>query len=104
MNPKIYQSLGLAKRAGKIVVGETQVVQAIRQQKAKLIILATDTAATTRKKIIDKSTFYKVPYREYGTRGQIGKSIGNDENVVIALIDVNFANMISNLCIDDRGL
>lgn len=46
----ILNLLGLAARARKIVSGEEQVIKEVRSNGAKLVILATDASANTRKK------------------------------------------------------
>lgn len=47
---QIEQMLGLAMRARKLITGEELVVKAIRQGQVKLVILASDASANTRKK------------------------------------------------------
>lgn len=46
----IFNLLGLAARARKIVTGEEQVIKEVRGQNAKLVILSTDASKNTRKK------------------------------------------------------
>lgn len=47
---KIFQMLGLATRARKIITGEELVVKEIQKGNAKLVILASDAAYNSRKK------------------------------------------------------
>ncbi|MBA4494371.1 YlxQ family RNA-binding protein [Paenactinomyces guangxiensis] len=91
---KLYQLLGLAMRAGKIISGEYLVLREVRSGKVHLVLLATDAAKNTEKKITDKCFTYKVPIIRYGTRQELGKAIGKVERVVIAVTDPGFARSI----------
>ena len=49
------------KRSGNVSYGET-LIEDIRKNKVFSVVIASDTGETSKKKIIDKSIFYKVPY------------------------------------------
>lgn len=89
--------LGLANRAGKCVSGEELVVKEIRQQRAKMILLAEDASANTRKKLIDKCTYYQVPYYIVPNRYELGNAIGKEQRVTVAVIDNGFAEKLKKL-------
>lgn len=91
---KVLQLLGLAMRARKLVAGEDQVLKAIRSQSVHLVILATDTAKNTEKKVLDKCNTYGVPVYRYGTRDLLGNAIGKAERVVLAIAEPGFARAI----------
>ncbi|GIP33112.1 ribosomal L7Ae/L30e/S12e/Gadd45 family protein [Paenibacillus sp. J2TS4] len=93
-NNKLLSGLGLAMRAGKLVFGEEGVLDAIRTGKAKLVLLAMDASENTSKKFRDKCDSYHVPLIEYGTREQLGSSVGKAERVIIAVTDPGFAQMM----------
>lgn len=97
MNPKVAQMLGLAMRARKIVTGEGLVVQAVRSNHAKLVILATDASANTAKKVTDKCSHYNVPCFQLSTRFDLGHAIGKDARVTIAITDSKLAESIQHL-------
>ncbi|MBB5147834.1 MULTISPECIES: YlxQ family RNA-binding protein [Ureibacillus] len=94
---KIFQMLGLATRARKIITGEELVVKEIQKGNAKLVILASDAAYNSRKKIQDKCTFYNVEYHIFGNRYELGHAIGKEARVVIAITDQGFAKKLSSL-------
>ncbi|CAM3704719.1 YlxQ family RNA-binding protein [Mesobacillus zeae] len=83
--------LGLANRARKTISGEELAVKEIRSGKAKLVLLAKDASANTHKKITDKCNYYSVPYRLVEDRYILGKAIGKEARVVVALLDDGFA-------------
>ncbi|UKS29846.1 ribosomal L7Ae/L30e/S12e/Gadd45 family protein [Paenibacillus sp. HWE-109] len=94
MNPKFLSQLGLAMRAGKLVTGDEGVFKAIRGGEAKLVIMAEDASANTRKKFQDKCQFYGVKLLEIGTKYELGRSIGKEMRVTIGVLDGGFAQML----------
>jgi len=88
--------LGLAHRAGKLVSGEELVVKEIQNNRAKLVLLAQDAGKNTKKTIIDKSTFYHVPVQLVSDRYTLGKSIGKEARVVIAVTDTGFSGKLQS--------
>ena len=95
MNNLLSSTLGLAMRAGKLVSGDEAVMKAIRSGQAKLVMIAVDAAQNARKKMNDKCKNYQIPIVEYGTREQLGGSIGKKERVVIAITDEGFAGLLT---------
>lgn len=94
MNNKALSLVGLAMRAGKIVSGEERVILAIRKQQLRLVILSTDSSANTMKKVIDKCTYYQMPYLLAPSRDELGRAIGKEQRVVVGVTDAGFATKI----------
>ncbi|GGK13429.1 putative ribosomal protein YlxQ [Caldalkalibacillus thermarum] len=92
MDPKFWNLLGLAMRAGKVISGEEQVLRTIRKQQACLVLVAADASDNTKKKIQDKVAYYKIPFLIAGDRYQLGRAIGKQERVLVAITDQGFAN------------
>ncbi|MGJ7921022.1 YlxQ family RNA-binding protein [Neobacillus sp. LXY-4] len=97
MNTQWMSLLGLANRARKIISGEELSVKEIRSGKAKLVLLAADSSANTTKKITDKCKSYHVPLKIIDNRYLLGKSIGKDARVVVAVLDDGFAKKLLTL-------
>lgn len=89
--------LGLANRARKIVSGEELVVKEVRQQKVKLVLLSQDASNNTAKKVTDKCKSYHVPVVTVQDRYILGKAIGKDARVVVAVTDLGFATKLKTL-------
>jgi ribosomal protein L7Ae-like RNA K-turn-binding protein len=89
--------LGLANRARKVISGEELVIKEIRSKKAKVVILAGDASENTRKKITDKCSHYGVPIYQVEDRGVLGRAIGKEARVTVAVLDAGFAAKISML-------
>ncbi|WP_179860777.1 YlxQ family RNA-binding protein [Sporosarcina koreensis] len=94
---KIYQMLGLAARARKLITGEELAVSEIRAQRAKLVILSNDASDGTKKKVSDKCTSYNVEKHVFGDRASLGHAIGKESRVVLAVTDSGFAKKLSGL-------
>jgi len=91
---KALSRLGLARRAGKLVSGEELVLKAIRSGEAKLVLLAGDASAGTRKKIADKCSSYGVELLVGFTRFELGGAAGQPERVLFAVTDDGFAELV----------
>lgn len=98
MNVEKWKSLlGLANRARKIISGEELVIKEIRNQNAKLVLIAKDASANTYKKITDKASFYHVQVKEVENRFELGQAIGKEARVVVAVLDNGFAKSLTKL-------
>lgn len=91
---KALSMLGLAKRAGRITSGADMVEDAVRQGKAKLVIIASDAAKNSRKSISDCCGYYNVKILEYSDKEQLARAIGTDIAVAVAVNDEGLAKAI----------
>ncbi|WP_214740172.1 MULTISPECIES: YlxQ family RNA-binding protein [unclassified Exiguobacterium] len=89
--------LGLAARARKVTMGEEFVLKDVRAGRAKLVILAGDAGASTKKRVTDKCTSYQVPLIEVSDRYTIGAALGKDMRVVVSVTESGFANKLKQL-------
>lgn len=85
--------LGLAASARKISCGE-KVFATIRNRQAKLVILSEDLGNNTRKKLIDKCTFYEIPYVFYESSDLLSRAIGDHNKKYVAILDEGFAKKL----------
>lgn len=86
--------VGLAARAREVVSGEDFCFRAIRQGRARVVLLARDAGANGAKKVRDKCLFYNVPLVIALDRDQLGKAIGKASRTVVAITSAAFADMI----------
>lgn len=91
---KVLGLLGLAKRAGRLVSGESAVKESVRFGKAHLVVLAADASANTAKNITDSCKYYGVKYFTYSDKVTLGHSVGNEFNAVLAVTDEGFSKSI----------
>ena len=96
-NTNWLSTLGLAARARKLISGEELVVKEVRNQKAIVVLLANDASANTNKKIHDKCSYYNVPIKVVGDRYELGRAIGKEARVVVAILDAGFGKKILSM-------
>ena len=94
MQDKVFSLLGLAARAGRIAAGGFSAEEAVKSRKARLVLIAEDTQSNTVKKFTDKCTFYKIPFRFYGSKEALGHAIGRESRACVAVTDRGFAESI----------
>ena len=94
---KILRLLGLATRAGKIAFGTESVTESVEKKKAKLVIVASDSAERTKRNFFRICESGNVNIREFGKIEELSRSIGKENKVVIAIKDINFSNEIIRL-------
>ena len=95
-NNKVYGMLGLAKRAGKATSGTDAVIARIKSHEAHLVVISEDASSGTKKRISDKCKSYSTDYIFYGNCDDIGRAIGVDNCVAVAITDEGFAQAIKN--------
>ncbi|GFH41363.1 YlxQ-related RNA-binding protein [Pseudolactococcus insecticola] len=93
---KLLNSLGMAKKAGKIVTGEELVIKSIQADRARLVFVAHDGAANLVKRISDKTTYYEIPMIDTFSTADISHAIGSARKV-IAVQDKGFAKKMESL-------
>jgi ribosomal protein L7Ae-like RNA K-turn-binding protein len=98
---KVYGMIGLATRAGKVIAGDEQCHKLIRLGRKALIIVAEDASENTKSKFLNACEHYGVNIKFYGTKEQLGKTIGKENRASIAVLDKNFADRILEL-IDEQ--
>ncbi len=98
---KFLGMLGLAHKAGKTAVGTKAATDSIRSGKARLAILASDTAENARKRIKDACNAHQIPCRELSAYNKetIGAALGikSGETAAVAVTDAHFVKALSQL-------
>lgn len=104
MTNKVYSSLGLATKAGKIQSGEFCTEKAVKSFRAFLVMVAEDASDNTKKMFTNMCTYYEVPCVIYGTKGELGHAMGKEMRASLAVTDEGFAKMIKKqLCSEEIG-
>ena len=97
---KILNFLGLCMKAGKIISGEQGVESAIKNNKAKFVIIASDASNNTIKKFKNSSSYYNIDFFIGFSKEEISLAIGKYNIAVIAILDENFSKKIKEFCND----
>jgi ribosomal protein L7Ae-like RNA K-turn-binding protein len=87
---EILGLLGLAQRAGKVIIGSTAVAHEMRRpRQAMLVIFARDFSPATKKKLLAQAA--RPPHVfEIGSMHEWGEYFGRQQVGVIAVVDKNF--------------
>jgi ribosomal protein L7Ae-like RNA K-turn-binding protein len=102
MSQKCIQLLGLASRARKIATGEDLVLTEVKSKRAKIVFLANDASANTEKKMTDKCTYYGIQVFRNFDRETLGKAIGKETRVSLAVLDAGFAKKMIQILQEDK--
>jgi ribosomal protein L7Ae-like RNA K-turn-binding protein len=86
--------LGLARRAGKLILGADGVETAIRQSKIRAVIVAEDASKATASTIMDLAQKHSVPFFMVYSKDQLGELMGRRELAVMGITDPSFADGI----------
>ncbi len=88
---RLYNAIGLCMKAGKAQSGAFAAEQAIRNGKAKLVLLEETASDATKEHYARMCELRGVPLRFVET---VGRAIGKDARIVMAVTDPSFVQMI----------
>jgi ribosomal protein L7Ae-like RNA K-turn-binding protein len=100
---KVLSLLGLAKRAGKVIVGTDAVISKLQVNDLHLIFIAKDSSLATIDKIEKKAFYYNVRIIKSFTSDEISNAIGSNNNKVIGISDSGFAKAMINHTVEVEG-
>ena len=88
---KLFNCLGLCRRAGKCQSGAFAAERALKAGKAKLVLLEENASENTKDRFSALCEGRKVPFRLVP---EVGRAIGREAHGVMAVTDIGFVNMI----------
>ena len=93
----ILSLLGLALRGGRLVMGEEPVEAVARARDARVLLLASDAADNTRRRVehfaeAGACLWLRVPF----TKAELGRQFGRTSVAVAAVTDVGLASAVVN--------
>ena len=94
IDKKAFSSISLAMKAGFVASGEFLTEKAVKEGKAKLVIVAEDASVNTKKKMSNMCEYYQVPILFLGTKVELGHIIGKEFRASVAILNQGFAEMI----------
>jgi ribosomal protein L7Ae-like RNA K-turn-binding protein len=95
-------ALGLAQKAGKLASGDFAVHAALKSGEAKLLVLAADTAANTKKELQFLADARQVPVLEATNKTYLGKCIGKAQRTAVVVLDPGFVKMLKKAMLVDE--
>ncbi len=91
---RILSAISLATKAGKTVSGEFSVEKAVKEGKAKLVVVSAEASDNTKKMFKNMCEFYKVPAYFYGTKEGLGHFMGKEFRASMAVTDEGLAKAV----------
>ena len=94
-NDPVLHLLGLARKAGRLELGEEPVGAVCRARQAKLVLLAADAASNTYRRAAHFGEAGTVLWLELPfTKAELGLALGRGSCAMLALTDVGFASSL----------
>lgn len=92
---RVYQLLGLARRAGAVAHGTEAVREAIRNGEARLVVLAADASPAQLEKVRRTLGNRPVPQASLGDRAALGVAVGVAPVSAVAVTNASLADRVS---------
>jgi uncharacterized protein len=86
--------LHIARKAGRVVSGYTQVMRALVHEPVALLLVAEDTAAERRREYEKQCASRQIPYRSFLTKARLGELVGRDESSAIGIEDARLSERL----------
>ena len=93
---RVLGTLGMARRSGRLILGEEPARTAVRSGKCCLLLIDEEASAGSKKALADSCTYYHVPMRLLPAR-TIGQATGMPGRMAAAVTDPSFAERISRM-------
>lgn len=97
MVSKLYSMLGIGKKAGLLVLGETGCMQSIKKGKSKLVIVSSDASENTKDRILSLCNNHNVRYYVIGEKQELGYALGKSLSSIISITDSKFSEVIKDI-------
>jgi Ribosomal protein HS6-type (S12/L30/L7a) len=88
--------LGLAAASRSIVIGET-IIKTIRNGQCKYVVIANDASDNTKKRFIDKCTYYHVMYGFIESSEELSIAVGKNNIKAIGITNQGFAKKMNEI-------
>lgn len=102
MNSNLLGMLGLARRGGMLAVGEEPAQEAAQQKNARLLLLASDAAVNTERRVQrfaeeGSCLWTRAPF----TKTELGSEVGRSSCAILAVTDIGLAAAIARRLADE---
>lgn len=91
---RVLNLIGLATKAGKTASGEFSTEKAVKGGSAHLVIVSEEASGNTKKMFTNMCTYYKVPICYFGSKDELGHSMGKERRASLAVVDEGLAKAI----------
>ena len=87
--------LGLAQRAGALERGTGSTQRAVRDGRARLVLVARDASEVQLEKVLKLLRHRDIPCVTVGDRAELGSAVGSAPLSAVAVTDENFASQLA---------
>ncbi len=94
---RVYGMLSIAAKGGRVRSGELAAEEQIRAGRARLVLIAEDASDNTKDRFVSMCRGRGIEAFGYGTKEELGRSIGKAERSVLAVTDEGLAGAIKKL-------
>lgn len=91
--PRLLSYLGFARKAGKLLSGAANCENAIKSNKALLVLISSSASENTVKKFSDMTSFRGILAYQLDS-DEIGSAIGKEEHKTVCITDKGFTDAI----------
>ncbi len=99
MKTKIASLLGIARRAGKVCTGESQVEALLKKRKGHLLVIAEDSPGAYAKFSLWAHDL-NIPVIRTGSKQELGLAVGLSPRSIILVDDKGFAEAIRQAALE----
>ncbi|MCR5456453.1 MAG: ribosomal L7Ae/L30e/S12e/Gadd45 family protein [Clostridiales bacterium] len=88
--------VGLARKAGKVVLGSDNVYEKMHSGSVCLVIVSREASENTKKKLENRAKYTKTDIYSIDVSVQeLGKSVGTELASCVGITDINFKNLLT---------
>jgi uncharacterized protein len=95
MEERALACIRMARKAGRVVSGYTQVSRALRHDPVACLLVAEDTARERRHEYQGWCANRQIPCRSFLTKARLGELAGRDESSAIGIVDTRFGERLT---------
>ena len=91
---RIAGYIGIAQKAGKIAAGDMLTQEALKANKATMLLIAADAAASVKEELLPQAERKNLPVLEWKDKDSLGLVVGKSRRGALALCDAGFTKAI----------
>jgi ribosomal protein L7Ae-like RNA K-turn-binding protein len=94
MEERALACIRIARKAGRVVSGYTQVCRALMHEPVACLLVAADTARERLREYQGGCANRQIPCRSFLTKAQLGELAGRDESSAIGILDTRLGERL----------
>lgn len=94
MSEGIYKLIGLCMKAGRLLSGHEQILDAMRKGKGIFLIVAEDSSERTRKEYVELAERKNIFHILWGEKEKLGQAVGKEVRTALLIMDKGFSQAI----------